>query len=324
LLQLIDDVKFLNVKANRKYRSLFGDFRLVGDGKVSGSYCGVYHGVDGCIQVDLHKGKIWKGKDCTGKAYIRIIHMSCKKPSCPLCFRHGWGGRSARCIATRLEAVAEKCGLDIEHIVLSAPKSDYELCVKDYGAFRRKVMRIMKMCGIVGGQMLFHAYRFDDVARVWYGSPHMHVLGFIEGNYGCRGCEKDTKECLSCSGFEGVVRRQYNKHGWIVKVLSKRKSVIATARYELGHATYSLGINRFHIFTYFGICGNRVFKSPAVVKKKAECPICKYDVEKLVYVGGLLYIEKWSREKGSPAKSNEFLISFRESGRVAFIVDGKR
>lgn len=318
-----DSPKFLNTKANRKYRSHFGDFRLVGDGKVSGSYCGVYHGIDGCVRVDLHKGKKWKGKDCTDKAYVRIIHMSCKKPSCPLCFRHGWGGRSARCIATRLEAVAVKCGLDIEHIVLSPSESDYELCLKDYSAFRRKAMRIMKMCGVIGGQMLFHAYRFDDIGRVWYGSPHFHVLGFIEGNYGCRGCTKDTKECLTCSGFEGVVRRQYDKYGWIVKVLSERKSIVATAKYELGHATYSLGVNRFHIFTYFGICGNRVFKSPAVVKKKSECPICKYDIEKLVYLGGLLYLEKWRRERGSPSKSNEFLLSFKEDGRVVWDIDGR-
>lgn len=318
MVDRVDKPKFLNIKANRKYRDVFGDFRLVGDGKVSGSYCGVFSCVDGCIRVDLHKGKKWKGKDSSGKVYVRVIHMSCKNPACPICFRHGWGGRSARSIANRLEAVAEKCGLDIEHIVLSPPKSDYELCVKDYKAFRRKAMTVMKTCGIVGGQMLFHAYRFSDADRVWYGSPHVHVLGFIEGNYGCRGCKKDTSECLTCSGFEGAVRRQYKKYRWIVKTLTKRKSVVATVKYELGHATYSLSMNRFHIFTYFGICGNRVFKSPPVVKKKSECPICLYDVEPLVYLGGLLYLEKWRREKGSPAKPNEFLLAFKEDGRVAW------
>jgi len=237
--------------------------------------------------------------------------------------RHGWGGRSARSIATRLEAVAEECGLDIEHIVSSPPKSLYELCIKDFKAFRRKAMDILKMCNVVGGQVLFHAYRFDDRSRKWYGSPHMHVLGFVKDNYGCRGCTKDTKECLSCCGFEGVVRRQYAKFGWIVKVLSKRKSVVATAKYELGHATYSLGLNRFHIFTYFGNCGNRVFKSPDIVKKVATCPICEYDVEKLVYLGGFLYMEKWRREKGSPSKPNEFLLAFREDMRVVWDIDGR-
>jgi hypothetical protein len=67
-----------------------------------------------------------------------------------------------------------------------------------------------------------------------------------------------------------------------------------------------------------------VFKSSPVVREKKECPICEHEVEKLVYLGGLPYYEKWRRERGSPAETNEFLFSYRENGRIVWGLDQRK
>lgn len=328
-----DSFEEFNTKANRFYLDYFGDFRIVGDGKVTSRFCGAYRSVDGCIRIHLHEGKMWKGKDATGKVYVRRINMSCKKSSCPLCFKHGWGLRQAGNVANRLEGISKKHGLDVEHLFISVPKSDYEFGVKDYKALRAKAVRILKARGIVGGCMIFHAYRFHDVKpKGWYGSPHFHVLGFVDGNYKCRACKRKNNCLKGCGGFDDVSYQQFLKDGYYAKVMGKRgksyvtgkSNVFGTAIYQLNHSSYKLGVNRFHICTYFGICGHRVFKSLPFVKDKKACPICEYDVEKLVYLGGMLYYERWRREKGSPDKSNEFLLSYMEDGRIAWGLDDRK
>jgi len=64
-----------------------------------------------------------------------------------------------------------------------------------------------------------------------------------------------------------------------------------------------------------------VFKSPPVVRKKHECPVCKYEVVKLVYMGKMLYLERWSREKAYPSTTNEFFLPYREDGHVAWVIN---
>ena len=56
------------------------------------------------------------------------------------------------------------------------------------------------------------------------------------------------------------------------------------AWYELNHATIRLGVRRFHAVTWFGVCGNRKFKS-AKVTNKDVCPVCKSEMVRAVYVG---------------------------------------
>lgn len=326
--------KEFNTKANRVYINYYGDFRLVGDGKVTGSWCGSFRNIDGCVRVDLHAGKKWKHKDASGHVYVRTIHTSCKRSSCSVCFKFGWSLRQAGNVATRLEAVAEKYGLEVDHIVVSVPKSDYELGVEDYHALRYKVMRILKSRGVIGGCLIFHAYRFSEEVgnRGWYGSPHWHVLGFIEGGYKCRDCKRKNNCLKGCGGFDDRAWQAFQKDGYYVKVMGKRAksyyddkpNIFGSASYQLNHSSYKLGVNRFHICTWFGICGHRVFKSPLVVRDKAKCPICKYDVEKLVYLGGFLYYEKWRREKHSCDKSTTFLFPYLEDGRIAWGLDDRK
>jgi hypothetical protein len=332
----VSEKEFVNTKANRVYVDYYGDFRLVGDGKVTSNMCGVFRSLDGCIRVELHKGKIWKGKDCTGKVYVRRINLTCKRSSCPICFKHGWAKRQAGNVENRLSAISKKLGgLEVEHIVVSLPKSDYDLGVKDYRALRLKVVRLLKSRGVFGGCMIFHAYRFsEDVGnRGWYASPHFHVLGFVHGGYKCRECSHKFACVKGCGGFDDVSYQAFLKDGYYVKVLAERnvsfydeskKNVYGTAWYQLNHASYLLGFNRFHICTWFGVCAQRLFKCKPALVEKVPCPICKHDVEKLVYLGGLPYYEKWRREKGSPNKSNEFLMSYFEDGRVAFGIDDRK
>lgn len=324
------------VRSKRVYRDYYGDFRLTGGGKVTSAYCGTYHNVDGCIRVGLHAGKVFRHKDATGKVYIRKIHVSCKRNSCPLCFYYGFCMRLAGSSSNRLEGVAEKHGgLKIEHIVCSVPKSDYALGLRDFKALRLKAIEALKVRGIVGGSLIFHAYREDKGVSPaeWYASPHWHVLGYVEDGYSrCRKCGfVSTSICDKCDGFEAVTRREFKKDGYIIKVEEEREksyynpekdNIYGTILYQLSHSTYNPNVRRFHILTYFGICGNRVFKSSPVVREKKVCPICSYDVEKLVYVGGLFHVEKWRREKGFGRGSNEFLLPFKEDGRVVWILDG--
>jgi len=137
-----------------------------------------------------------------------------------------------------------------EHIVASVPARDYGLKFK---SLRNKVVKILAVRGVVGGVLIFHAFRYN-VRQHWYWSPHFHVLGFVSGGYGrCRGCKRKGLDCLGCGGFEGRTRRAFEKDGYIVKVLGKRKTVFGTAWYQLNHASVRVGGKRSSVATWFGV-----------------------------------------------------------------------
>ena len=135
----------------------------------------------------------------------------------------------------------------------------------------------------IGGCLIFHGFRFNDV-RLWYWSPHFHVLGVIKGGCGCRSCNHELGDCRSCSGFNGREVRGFEKDGYIVKVMGERKTVFGTAWYQLNHSTIRTNVKRPHACTWFGICSYRKLKVK-VEKKKALCPICGEELVKLHYLG---------------------------------------
>ena len=64
-----------------------------------------------------------------------------------------------------------------------------------YEDLRNKVVKILKSRGVIGGCLIFHGFRYNNV-RLWYWSPHFHVLGFVLGGYSrCRNC-KDKWNCM--------------------------------------------------------------------------------------------------------------------------------
>jgi len=251
-----------------------GAFQLVGNGSVTNASCGMFKGFKGCIRDHLHDKVGLDGVDYTGKAFIRIVRYGCDKPSCPVCFKSGWAVREAGNIERRLKEASKRFG-SVEHIVASVPVRDYGL---KFESLRKKVLDILVARGVVGGTLIFHGARYN-LQRHWYWSPHFHVLGFISG--GCRGCKKG---CLNCGGFEGRTRRAFEKDGYIVKVFDKRKTVFGTAWYQLNHSSLKVGVVRFHIATWFGVCSYRKLKV-VVQKPNDSCPICGEELVRLHHLG---------------------------------------
>jgi hypothetical protein len=278
----------------------YGDYELVGHGKQTNAECGKFKRFDGCLNIELHNQVRWFYPDLKKDAvYVRSVYYSCDKPTCPVCFKYGWAVRQATRMEMRLKEASKRYGL-VEHIVVSVPMEEYGLSLED---LRKRAVKIMKNRGIIGGSMIFHAFRYRNryVARKtclpigWYWNPHFHVFGFIGGEgYGkCRNCVFNPEimynwdRCKGCNGFEGLTRREYEKDGYIVKVLAKRKTVGGTAWYQLNHASIKRGSKTSHAATWFGVCSYRKLRliNGKDVGVKHKCPICSCDLVRVRYLG---------------------------------------
>ena len=279
----------------RKYAT-FGVFQLVGNGVQTNRWCGTFSSYRGCVRGDLHSGvTLLDGTSYSGKAYVEIRSHSCHKPSCPVCYL-SWASRAAHRIEGRLAEARKRFGI-AEHVVVSLPTRDYGL---RYEALRAKVIKILKNRGVIGGCLIFHGFRYNHV-RLWYWSPHFHVVGVIKGGYGCRTCNHRRWDCRSCEGFNGREVRGFAKDGYIVKVFGKRKTVFGTAWYQLNHSTIRTNVKRPHVYTWFGVCSYRKLKVK-IEKKKPLCPICGEELVKLHHLG----IRRIVKDRNSP----EFVGSF--------------
>jgi len=187
--------------------------------------------------------------------------------------------RAAHNVKGRLIEASKRFG-KIEHIVCSVPSGDYLL---SFEALRRKVVEVLRECGVLGGALIFHGFRYDLQKR-WYWSPHFHVLGFIRGGYArCRHCKGGN--CYGCDGFEGKVYKCYRGNGYIVKALGERKTIFGTAWYQLNHATLRVGLKRFHVVTWFGVTGYSNFKGEGAGIGVVPCPACGEEMVRSVHVG---------------------------------------
>jgi hypothetical protein len=270
-----------------------GEYELVGHGKQTNAECGKFKRFDGCPNVEAHNNARWFTPDLPKDAvYVRSVYHSCDKPTCPKCFKYGWAVRQATRMEKRLKEASTRFGL-VEHIVVSVPQKEYAFSLE---ALRKRAVKILANRGIIGGSMIFHAFRYrnERVARKtglpigWYWNPHFHVLGFVGGEgYGkCRRCK--GADCYACNGFEGVTRSENKKDEWIVKVLDKRKSVGGTAWYQLNHASIRCSDSKnSHAATWFGVCSYRKLKliNGKDVGIKHECPICGGDLVRVRYLG---------------------------------------
>ena len=258
------------------------NYQPVGRGVKRSPFCGRWIGFSVCKNVKEHKGVFVGGVDATGKVVVRHRHMWCHKSSCPVCFIRGWSVRGARSIAGRF-VEAEKRGFGkVEHILVSVAVADRDLSEV---VMRKKCRKALFSRGVIGGCMIFHGYRIDKKRGVLVWSPHYHCLGFVEGGYGrCRDCERKWNCLKGCGGFDDRAWQSYQKDGYYVKVFAQRKTVFGTAFYQLNHATIRVGVKRFHTVTWFGVCGNRKFKS-ANVSVAVVCPVCESEMVRSVYVG---------------------------------------
>jgi hypothetical protein len=298
----------------------YGDFQLVGNGEVTSPSCGKFRGFRGCLRTELHNIVTLDGRDFRNKVYVHPAFYSCDKPSCPICYKRGWAVREAENIELRLLEAKKRFGL-IEHVMASVPKRDYGL---KFETLRKKVVDILEARGVIGGALIFHAFRYEYDKRFWYWSPHFHVLGFILGGYSrCRGCRKP---CGSCDGFEARTRRHFERDGYIVKVAEdeygvsgQRVTVGGTAWYQLNHASIKKDVARFRVATWFGVCSYRKLKV-TIERKKAVCPICLHDQEDLLYRGN----KQFCLDRDSPDFKKEFMDELRDGENVLWDLKPKR
>jgi hypothetical protein len=296
---------------------VYGGFALVGHNAVAtNENCGKYSSFLGCVHTELHD-KVTLVDDCfRGKAYVRRVIHSCNNPRCPVCFKYGWAVREAGKVEQRLAEGAKRFGL-VQHIVASVPLKDYGL---SYGVLRSKAVKALLARGVVGGVLIFHGFRFDDV-KLWYWSPHWHCLGFILGGFHkCRACEfVDDKgsrfRCGGCSGFYGRSKECYKKDFYIVEVMDARKTVGGTAWYQLNHSSVEVAVRRFHVATWFGVCSYRKLKVTPE-SRKGVCPICGSELERLRYLGRMSFVAQSPREF--------FDDVFDEDGRAVWVIDERK
>jgi hypothetical protein len=311
---VFDDVESeVSVPALEHGFARYGDFELVGQGKVTNGNCGKFRALYACSREDLHRLIMLDGVNFAGKVYFKPNFFSCDKPSCPICYKFGWAVREARRIELRLKEADKRFGL-VEHVVCSVAPRDYGL---SFEGLRLKAIQALAVRGVVGGVLIFHGFRYNE-RRLWYWSPHFHCLGFLLGGYKCRGCKRKSNCLKGCGGFDDRSYQTFLKDGWYVKVLGKRKSVYHTAWYQLNHASVKVGVKRFHVATWFGVCSYRKLKV-TVEYKKAVCPICQHDLVEHSYHGNkpdILALS--SSDRGSCVLRRGF-ADLVEGGRVVWV-----
>jgi hypothetical protein len=259
------------------------DIMPVGRGAKTSDWCGAYAGLSVCKNKEGHKGKTFKGMDCTGKVVVRVRHLWCYKPSCVVCFARGWAKREAKSIEARIMEGVKRGFGEPEHITVSFPVRDYSL---SEDALREKARSALFARGVFGGCLIPHAYRIDRERNGLVYSVHFHCLGFIEDGFDvCRRCSHKRDDCASCPNFKGREVREFAKDGILVKVFNKRETVFGTAWYQSNHCSMRVSMmKKYHIVTWFGACGNRKYGAP---KSETEdvCAVCGDEMTRCVHVG---------------------------------------
>jgi len=149
------------------------------------------------------------------------------------------------------------------HVTISPPKSDWPIFMdeKEYSKLRRKAARIARKAGLSGFVMIPHPYRQNSKTKLWRFSPHFHTIGY---------------------GWIIGTSKIFNSTGWVVKNHRIRKSVGATAYYQLSHAGIKQG---FHSISWCGLLAWNKIKIRKLRKERQVCPICGLRLVKVVYYG---------------------------------------
>jgi len=249
-----------------------------------------------------------EGVNYAGKIDRRLVHHFCNKPSCSRCYKKGWAVRQAFKISDRLKEASKKFGL-IEHLMISVPKKDYGLILCSLKAMRKKVNKLLKRVGVVGGVVILHGFRYNH-QDLWYFSPHFHVVGFILGGYSrCRNCPTKWACKASCDGFDSRAWKLFQDTGYYVKVFGKRKTIVGTLYYQLNHSTILKNVERFHVYTYMGIVSYHKLKVTPEVHKH-HCRICGKELVWLKYHGDKAIIS----DRNSPFYKPMSFEDFEENG----------
>jgi len=229
----------------------------------------------GCLNVELHTQDRLDGVDVLGKAFVRVGRQSCNRAECPICYE-GWAGKQAHRIEYRLSQFYLK-KLKPIHFIVSPPKRLYHISLEK---LRTMAYKIAKKVHFLGGSCIVHPFREaclicgslkDNVEKRcvkcgsfkfgWYKSPHFHMIGF---------------------GFIKGTADNYEETGWVAVNLGVRKSVFATAQYQLSHA----GIHsRHHTVTWFGKLSYNKLRVEKEIIESLVCPLCECELLDLVWKG---------------------------------------
>jgi len=209
--------------------------------------CGTFH-VVGCL---VHN-----------PGYFKRIKDTCDRAECPEDYKI-WLIRSTKYITKRIRVGAPNRYRKPIHVTVSPDQASWPSFqnTEGYRKIRRKAIRIAKNAGMIGGALIFHPYR-EDSNNYWYFSPHFHVLGY---------------------GWIVNTDQIYHKTRWIVKNHRVRKSIGATAYYQLSHA----GVKKNHkVVSWFGALSTRALKVKRDKREDFEtCPICDSRLKRVIYYG---------------------------------------
>jgi len=246
-------------------RSSFDGWLLPGHQKAL-DWCSEWR-LRGCLRSDLHV----HDPDCRtahmtldGLAYegldeIEVFKCSCGRLSCPICYKKACLKHALK-IEHRMRAFKIKGrNLKAIHVVVSPPKEVWQRF--DMNALYRMAYRIAERCGVYGGSIIPHPWRKageDDlldenpvkVSGVWAESPHFHIIAY---------------------GWVHRSKENYAESGWIVKNLGVRRSIAATASYQLSHC----GVHpKHHSVRWFGALAYNKMRCSPLPRQSHPCPSC--------------------------------------------------
>jgi hypothetical protein len=207
----------------------------------------------------------------TGSKHTRkVILKHCHNPECPICYVP-WTIREGMAAAERMKAAEilyRRAGKDLQdarHFAFSPPQDAAIKMMKTkkgYKQLKKYTIKLIKKVGIIGGAVVFHAYRLNKYKQL-YLSPHFHavVYGYV----------------LDTIDFNQAFP------GWIIKNMGTRKSIAGTLMYVLDHCGlgYENGVRMGHALTWFGALSyNKIAKDSIIKEEKAiQCSACPEELK---------------------------------------------
>ena len=205
----------------------------------------------GCLNAKGHDGT-W----CEGKGFLKTFQRSCFRADCEYCYEK-WNGRESNKSTRRIEKYENESKKKVKHVIISVPEWEYGKSKKELS---KKARNILKSVYCEGGAMIFHPFRYNKETKVWYYSPHFHVLGF---------------------GWIDQVAEAYSKHGWVIINKGTRDSTFSTFYYLLSHC----GIKKHnHALVWFGDLSYSKLKLDDYENEDKLCPYCQKKLEELYLI----------------------------------------
>jgi len=216
--------------------------------------CNDWTYIKGCTS-DLHQ----ESDQFRGQSYTKRVKYYCGRISCPKCYQNAISRLAVRvsnrveCAIVKHNSVCDESRRAVKplHVIYSFAKRHYDALSTDDGLKRlEKKMRVhLKECGVIGGVVIYHPFRFNE--GVPYFSPHFHIiaLGYLDMDRIVavnRRTRLDPNDKTSGDVIKMVKFKHGNRNSYTINDPLHVRSLVA---YALSHA----GIpDKGHSVTYFG------------------------------------------------------------------------